>query len=108
MITLNIGRMDQRVTLQSEQRVAQAGGRATVSFPDIATIWARVETKDYSPVSRGSRTEFPSTVNFTTHYTSALLSARRIVWQTRAYKVVSVSNVDRLQKSLTFKTQEIT
>lgn len=75
-VVLNIGALDQRVTLQAPVEADDALGQAVRSgWTDVATVWARA---------------FPAegTVRFTIRHRADVLATWRVLWRGQAHAVL--------------------
>lgn len=102
-----LGLRRQRITFQKMISVTGLGGRIIHRFENLAQAWAEVETNHHSPVVRGDKLEFPSTIRFTTHFVALFKDARRIIMDGRTFEVLSVNNPKALSQSLEFRAREI-
>lgn len=105
---MNIGDMNNRITVQSENRIIGAGGRPTVSYPTLSVVWASLKMTHHSPVMHGDKLDYPSEVIFTVHYDETLRAARRIIWDNATYVVLSVNDPGANRKLLEFRCMEKT
>lgn len=98
--------MRHRVTLESQSVLIGDGGRKTVTYPAIATVWAAIEPKAQSPVVRGDQLDFPVTQQITVRYAANYTAARRITLSSRVFWVRAVINPGALDEYLIFNTEE--
>lgn len=88
-----IGRLDQRVTLQSPTRTADAAGGFTAAWGNLTStpvVWARVEPKSGSESMSDDRMNAASMYQFTIRNRSDVDERMRIVWLGENYNVRSV------------------
>lgn len=103
---MTIGQMNKSIIVQGESRTIGAGGRPTVTYPILATVWAAVAQRHHSPVIHGDKLAYPSEAIFTTYYDANLKAARQINWDGTLYRVMSVSDPEARQEKLEFRCQE--
>lgn len=88
---INAGRMDQRITLQRAGSPARdAVGQKTVSWADLATVWAAATTKKGREFFAADAATAEASVVFRIRYRADLLldsAALRVVWKGRTYDV---------------------
>ncbi len=105
---VDFGKLKHRITLQSVSRVVAEGGRKTTTWPEIATVWARVEPTALGPVTRGERLDFPVSHKVTVPYSFSYRATRRIVYGSRVFLVNSQVNPSEENRVLVFDCEEET
>lgn len=86
---VTIGKLTERITLQSETRSADTGGGASVSWSTVATVFAQV-----TPLSGGERWAAgqqlgTQTYRFTIRARADLSTAQRLQWRGLSYNIQS-------------------
>jgi SPP1 family predicted phage head-tail adaptor len=103
---VDYGKFKHRVTLQSVSHVVADGGRKTTTWPDIATVWARIDPAALGPQIRGDRLDFPVSHKVTVPYAAAYRATRRIIFGSRVFMVNSQVNPDEESRLLVFECEE--
>lgn len=89
-----------------EVRTIGAGGRATVSHPIIADVWAAAEeTQEMGELAEGQR--LSGRASFTLAYSRPYLAARQVEWQGRRYRITGVKATGVSARTLTLAAREI-
>ena len=86
------GQLDERVTIQSQVRVADAGGGYAESWQDVATVWARVRPLSGRERDMGEQLESPRDYRVTIRRRSDVTTAHRLVWRGAALNVRFVAD----------------
>jgi len=86
---MNIGNLNKRITLQQSTRASDGMGGFTLTWADVATIWAAIW-----PVSANEQVKSGQTIGNITHririrYRSVLKSSLRIKYGNRYFAIVA-------------------
>ena len=81
------GRLDQRVTIQVKQSVADGGGGFTETWSDVATVWAQVLPMSGRERSQAQQVEAASVYRVTIRRRGDLTAAHRLVWKGRPMNI---------------------
>jgi SPP1 family predicted phage head-tail adaptor len=86
----SIGALDQRVTLQSRSVVVDAVGQETITWADVATVWAQVEQLRGRELFAAAGTVYEGTTRIRIRYRSDVAATWRAVWGAMRMDIVSV------------------
>lgn len=108
---MRIGRLNQRITIQRPSSTLDAYGQPTDSWVTVATVWAHIRALRSKESMQTLVINSESLYKITTRYSAALLppqtvDAWRIVYGSRIFNIVSVSNPDEDNKQLVFDCTE--
>ncbi len=104
------GKLNKRLTLQSESRADGGSGSTTKVFTDIADVWGKIKTKRLAPVVRGDSIEYPVLHEIIVPWSKTYAAARRITYEDqnrlRTFSVQTWFNVDEANEDLMFVCEE--
>jgi SPP1 family predicted phage head-tail adaptor len=89
------GKLDQRVTLQRRTTVLDAVGHDTITWVDIATVWAEVQAVRGREFFAAAETQQEQTVKVRIRYRADVDMTCRLVWQGRNHDITGVIPVGR-------------
>lgn len=89
------GRMDQRVTLQTRSVVTDAMGQDTITWTDLATVWAELLPLRGAEFFAAAQVQSEQTVKVHIRYRTDVTTSCRLVWGTTNYDVTAVLIVGR-------------
>lgn len=103
---MKIGDLNKRITLQYQAKAPDGMGTSTVTWTDIATVWAAIW-----PVSASEQVKAMGTVQTITHririrYRSVLKSSWRIKYGNRYFAIVGVTNPEERNEFLDILCKE--
>ena len=75
------GQFDERVTLQSRSVVTDAFGQATITWVDVATVWAQVQQLRGREFFAAAQVQQEQTVKVRMHYRDGVQTTWRLVWR---------------------------
>ena len=81
--------MSERITLQSESRTADGYGGFTITWTDVATVWAKVESISGREASAAGQVEWSQKYRITIRK-RALDPAYRVKWATNGDAVLNI------------------
>lgn len=87
---MDAGKLDQRVTLQQRSGVADGLGQVTLTWVDVATVWARVVPLRGREFFAAAQIQQENTVRVILRKRSDVTSAWRLVWRGVAHDVTGV------------------
>lgn len=105
-MTVRIGELRHRVTLQILSLASDGGGGGVVSWQPLSEVWAAVEPVSTRPDARGGQTKLPVSYRVTVRYQAIFLAARRIHFKDKLLSVISFVNVDEVDRFIQFTTVE--
>lgn len=92
---MNIGALDQRVTLQARSVVTDAHGQDTITWVDIATVWAQCQAVRGREFFAAAQVQQEQTVKVRIRYRADVSPLTRLLWQGRAHDITGVVPVGR-------------
>lgn len=92
---MDAGQLDQRVTLQSRSVVTDAAGQDTITWVDVATVWAQCQALRGREFFAAAQVQQEQTVKVRIRYRADVVQTMRLVWQGRAYDITGVVPVGR-------------
>lgn len=90
MYTVDPGELTERVTLQSRSVAKDAYGQDTITWIDVATVWARVRAVSGREFFAAAQVQQEQTVKVLVRYRTDVQTTWRMVWQTRAHDITGV------------------
>lgn len=91
-----LGQLDQKVTLQSRSNSVDAVGQSTITWTDIATVWAGLVSRPRSrEFDAAGGTQNEQTVTFRVVYRTDVDATCRLVWEGRNHDVIAADPVKR-------------
>lgn len=102
----DLGSMNKRIKLMGREETFGLGGRPVVTSPVIASVWAAVSSRYHAPLVRGQGVDFPTTINFITHYHASYEGTKQVEWDNRLFDVLSRVDPDGDNRFMEFKTRE--
>lgn len=92
---MQAGKLDQRVTIQQRSVVADAVGHDTITWVDVATVWAQCQPVRGREFFAAAQVQQEQTVKVRIRYRSDVTPLHRLVWQGRAHDITGVVPVGR-------------
>lgn len=92
---MNIGQLDQQVTLQTRSVVTDAVGQDTITWVDVATVWAQCQALRGREFFAAAQVQQEQTVKVRIRYRADITTLHRLVWQGRAHDITGVVPVGR-------------
>ena len=86
---------DQRVTLQTRATVKDAYGQDTITWTDVATVWAQCQAVRGREFFAAAQVQQEQTVKVRIWYRADVSTTWRLVWQGRAHDITGVIPVGR-------------
>lgn len=93
--TVDPGELTERVTLQSRSVVQDAYGQDTITWTDVATVWARVRAVSGREFFAAAQVQQEQTVKVLIRVRADVLPTWRLVWQGRAHDITGVIPIGR-------------
>jgi SPP1 family predicted phage head-tail adaptor len=92
---MRAGKMDRRVTIQSNTTSRNSYGEETDSWSTLATVWAEVRhlRGDEKFLAKAVTTEKVITVRI--RYRSDVTTQNRLVWESNNYDITEVAEIGR-------------
>ena len=92
---LEAGQLDQRVTLQSRSTVQDAHGQDTITWVDVATVWAQVQAPRGREFFAAAQVQQEQSLKVRIRYRADVLTTWRLVWQGRHHDITGAIPVGR-------------
>lgn len=92
---MRAGQLDQRVTLQSRSVTTDAMGQETITWLDIATVWAQCQAVRGREFFAAAQVQQEQTIKVRIRYRADVSMLTRLVWQGRAHDITGVVPVGR-------------
>lgn len=89
---MDSGSMDQRVTLQSRSVVKDAMGQDTITWVDVATVWARRINQRSAEAFQAAQMGDDDVVELHIRHRADVLTTWRLQWGGVGYDITSVSD----------------
>jgi SPP1 family predicted phage head-tail adaptor len=89
---MNPGTLDQRITIQQENRTADAYGGATSTWGTLAEVWANVKPLNFRRVTDNAAPEEPALYRFTLRRRGDVADTMRISWNSGLYNIRFVAD----------------
>ena len=96
---MQIGKLDQRVVLQS---LTETNDRGAVSqaWEDVATVWAQVISQRGSEAFESARLNATETIRVQMRYRADVTTEWRLVWASQNYSIIAVDRSQRRKGEL--------
>lgn len=98
--------MRARVTLQEESRVADGAGGSTLSWQDVATLWAAIIPLPEKEQLQAEKLTARAPYKMTLRYDARIDTAKRFLWGARILNIRSVRDADARQHILEIIAEE--
>lgn len=92
---MRAGDLDQRVTLQARSVVTDAMGQDTITWQDIATVWAQCQAVRGREFFAAAQVQQEQTVKVRIRYRADVSTMTRLIWDGRAHDITGVVPVGR-------------
>ena len=84
------GELTERVTLQSRSTAQDAYGQATITWTDVATVWARVRAVSGREFFAAAQVQQEQSVKVVIRKRADVAGTWRLLWQARAHDITGV------------------
>jgi SPP1 family predicted phage head-tail adaptor len=106
-MTLDIGKMRERVTIQSPSEVRGRSGETKLEWSASATVWASVEGLSSRDILQAQQANVIATHRIRIRHRDDVTHTHRIVWRNRTMEIASVT--DRMgRETLELLARELT
>jgi SPP1 family predicted phage head-tail adaptor len=107
-MTLDIGRMRERVTIKSPTEVRSRSGETTLNWDTtLATVWASVEGLSSRDILQAQQANVVATHRIRIRHRDDVTHTHRIIWRNRTMEIASVT--DRMgRETLELLARELT
>lgn len=103
---MNPGRLRHRVTFQALTRTPDAGGGATETWTDVATVWAAVEPLAGTERLRAMQVSPTLSHRIRTRYRAGITTANRAVYDGREFDITAVIDPGERHRELQLLAEE--
>ena len=104
---MRAGKLDQRVTIQTNTPTADAKGQEIESWADTKTVWAEAITGGGKEFYAAQKLHAETKVVFRVRYDSSIVVTQRIVWLDRYFHILSIEHVNGQYRDLLISTSEV-
>jgi SPP1 family predicted phage head-tail adaptor len=92
-MTLDIGRMRERVTIKSPTEVRSRSGETTLNWDTtLATVWASVEGLSSRDILQAQQANVVATHRIRIRHRDDVTHTHRIIWRNRTMEIASVTD----------------
>jgi SPP1 family predicted phage head-tail adaptor len=91
-MTLDIGKMRERVTIQSPSEVRGRSGQTTLEWSNTATVWASVEGLSSRDILQAQQANVVATHRIRIRHRDDVAHTHRLVWRNRTMEIASVTD----------------
>jgi SPP1 family predicted phage head-tail adaptor len=106
-MTLDIGKMRERVTIQSPSEVRGRSGETKLEWSAAATVWASVEGLSSRDILQAQQANVVATHRIRIRHRDDVTHTHRLVWRNRTMEIASVT--DRMgRETLELLARELT
>jgi SPP1 family predicted phage head-tail adaptor len=91
-MSLDIGKMRERVTIQSPSEVRGRSGQTTLQWSNLATVWASVEGLSSRDIMQAQQANVMATHRIRIRHRDDVTHTHRIVWRNRTMEIASVTD----------------
>jgi SPP1 family predicted phage head-tail adaptor len=95
MAAIDPGHLTERVTLQSRSVVKDAYGQDTITWTDVATVWARVRALSAREFFSAAQVQQEQTLKVMIRQRADVQPTWRLLWQGRAHDITGVIPIGR-------------
>nr|WP_315210104.1 phage head closure protein [uncultured Albidiferax sp.] len=92
---MRAGSLDQRVTLQSRSTVQDAAGQDTITWVDVATVWAEVRPLRGREFFAAAQVQQEQSIKVRIRFRPDVQQTWRLVWQGRPHDITGAVPVGR-------------
>lgn len=91
---MNIGRLSERITLQSPTEVKSRSGEVTLSWSDYDTVWASVDGLSSRDIMQAQQANVIASHRIRIRHRPGVTHEHRIRWRDRIMEIASVTDRD--------------
>jgi SPP1 family predicted phage head-tail adaptor len=91
-MSLDIGKMRERVTIQSPSEVRGRSGQTTLQWSNLATVWASVEGLSSRDIMQAQQANVMATHRIRIRHRDDVTHTHRIIWRNRTMEIASVTD----------------
>jgi SPP1 family predicted phage head-tail adaptor len=91
-MSLDIGKMRERVTIQSPSEVRGRSGQTTLEWSNLVAVWASVEGLSSRDIMQAQQANVMATHRIRIRHRDDVTHTHRIVWRNRTMEIASVTD----------------
>jgi SPP1 family predicted phage head-tail adaptor len=103
---MDAGQLRHRVVIQSKARTDDGGGGGSVTWSDVATVWANIKPLSGMQRLKAEQVESSVTHTITIRYRSGLDDSMRVTYAGRIFMVTSLIDPDERKAWLSLMCEE--
>ncbi len=92
---MRAGRLDRRVTIQRPATVTGEYGQEQTAWPDVATVWARVQPLPAGEAESDEVTLTRRRLKVTIRWLATLDMTHRLIWEDREWNIIDLAEIGR-------------
>ena len=104
---MRAGKLDQRITVQTNTPTTDSKGQKIESWADTKTIWAGAVTDGGKEFFAAQKVYSEAQVVFRVRYDSSIVSTQRIKWLSRYYSILGINPVNGQYRELLLTCKEV-
>lgn len=104
---MRAGKLDQRITIQTNTVTRDDYGDPVDSWADTKTVWAEAITGGGREFYAAQKLFAETKVVFRVRYDSSIVVTQRIVWLSRYYHILSINHVSGAYRELLIACKEV-
>lgn len=89
------GELSERVTIQSRSTAPDAYGQSTITWVDVATVWARVRALNAREFFAAAQVQQEASLKVLIRQRTDVTTTCRLMWQGRAHDITGVLPLGR-------------
>lgn len=103
---MRAGTLRQRVTIQDKSVVRDTYGAETITWTEVATVWAAVEPLQGREYLEARQTTAEVSTRIRIRYRSGITPEMRVEFGTRVYEILAVIDVKELDREIHLMSRE--
>lgn len=104
---MRAGELRHRVTIQQKTFSRDSYGGETITWTDVATVWAAVEPISGREYFTAQQTQAEVTTRIRIRHRAGITPVMRVLWGTRLYDIISVIEVKERNREIHLMCQEV-
>jgi len=106
-MSVRIGSMRHRVTVERNDPVTDAGGGSSGSWSIVATVWARINDYGTSPSTHAARAAEQASLQLTIRHRSDVVAGMRLTHDGAIYRIRSVADSEQRGRYLELSCEKV-
>lgn len=104
---IDAGKLDKRITLQKKTIARASDGSETITYTDVATVWAEYVVKTGREFYAAQKINAEVTALFRLRYRSNMDTRYRVDYKGRYFDILYIDDTLRLQNEMMFACKEV-